>query len=81
MVETLNENKSPNAAMVERSIVDNCLAYVNRGFNLLEELVRHRFTNDKRLAELLIIRAEQWCNLTLARLPACPGQVNIVTGN
>ena len=41
-------------------IVDNGLVYVNQGFNLLEELVRHRLTNDKRLAELLVIRGEEF---------------------
>ena len=40
-------------------IVDNCLAYLNQGFNLLEEIVRNRFTNDERLAELLVIRCEE----------------------
>ena len=47
--------------MAEREgVVDNCLVYVNQGFNLLEDLVRHRFTNDKRLAELLVIRCEEF---------------------
>ena len=40
-------------------IVDNCLAYLNQGFNLLEEIVRNLFTNDERLAELLVIRCEE----------------------
>ena len=47
--------------MAEREgAVDNCLVYVNQGFNLLEELVRHRFTDDKRLAELMVIRCEEF---------------------
>ena len=47
--------------MAEREgVVDNCLVYVNQGFNLLEDLVRHRFTNVKRLAELLVIRCEEF---------------------
>ena len=47
--------------MADRArVVDNCLAYVNQGFNLLEELVRHHFTNDRRLAELLVIRCEEF---------------------
>ena len=47
--------------MAEREgVVDNCLVYVNQGFNLLGDLVRHRFTNDKRLAELLVIRCEEF---------------------
>ena len=34
--------------------------YVNQGFNLLKELVHHRFTDDKRLAELLVIPCEEF---------------------
>ena len=48
-------------SMAEReSTVDSSLVYVNQGFNLLEELIRHRFTDDKRLAELLVIRCEEF---------------------
>jgi hypothetical protein len=30
----------------EKAMAEDCLVYVNHGFNLLEELVRHRFTDD-----------------------------------
>ena len=41
-------------------MAEDCLVYVNHRFNLLEEFVRHRFTDDKRLAELLVIRSEEF---------------------
>ena len=41
-------------------MAEDCLVYVNHRFNLLEELVRHRFTDDKRLVELLVIRSEEF---------------------
>ena len=44
----------------ENAMAEDCLVYYNHGFNLLEELVRHRFTDDKRLAELLVIRSEEF---------------------
>jgi hypothetical protein len=44
----------------EKAMAEDCLVYVNHRFNLLEELVRHRFTDDKRLVELLVIRSEEF---------------------
>jgi hypothetical protein len=54
----------------EKAMAEDCLVYVNNGFNLLEKLVRHRFTDDKRLAELLVIRSEEfvYCLIILDRL-------------
>lgn len=41
-------------------IFNDYLAYVNCGFDLLEELARHRFSHDKSLAEMLVIRSEEF---------------------
>ena len=46
--------------MAERERIVDCLAYVNQGFNLLEEPVRHCFTEDTRLAELLVVHCEEF---------------------
>ena len=57
-----------NRGAVERfeDTIEDILLYLRHGFSIFEELNRNSFTNDSNVAEILIIRCEEFvCGLSL----------------
>lgn len=52
--------------MAEQDAREDAIEYLRHGFNLYDELVRNSFTDDAAVAELVVIRCEEFvCGLSL----------------